>query len=58
MRAELEVINEEILTHSDAVQKPGGQWEAEARIMGTVKIDGDTYHFEKVVKFLLHPEHD
>jgi hypothetical protein len=56
--SDVEVIREEIIVHSTATKRRGNRWSGEASIMGTVKIDGERYSFEKVitVSFVLNPK--
>lgn len=44
----LDVIHEEIITHPFARPKAGG-WRAECRVMGSVKVRGELYHFDQIV---------
>jgi len=46
--SDIEVIHEEIIVHPNA-ERTGRGWKGEARIMGTVVINGQTYTFERVV---------
>jgi hypothetical protein len=48
MNEDVETIHEEIIVHPTA-ERRGNRFIGEARIMGTVVIDGKTYKFEKVV---------
>ena len=46
--SEAVVINEEIIVHPTVTRK-GKTWRGEARIMGKVVINGQTFSFERVV---------
>ena len=50
MSNNVEVQNEEIIVHPDAIKWLARGWRGEARIMGRVTIEGDTFTFDKVVK--------
>jgi hypothetical protein len=43
-----DVLNDEIIIHP-TVERRGKSWKGEARIMGTVTIDGQQYSFERVI---------
>lgn len=45
---DIDVLNEEIIIHPMA-KRTGHTWKGEARIMGKVVIDGETYSFERVI---------
>ena len=52
--ADVEVLHEEILVHPTAERSGRFSWKGEARVLGKVVIDGQTYTFERVISVLYH----
>jgi hypothetical protein len=51
----VEVHHEEIITHPVA-WLDSGIWNGEARVAGSLMIDGRNYEFNEVVEVRLHPK--
>lgn len=52
-RADVDVKNEEIVIHPTAISRDGKKWFIDARIIGELEMNGETYEFNKVIEIEL-----